>query len=135
VALANARLGAVHGFAAPLGGMYDAAHGALCAALLPAVTAANLKALKERIPDSPAWGRYDGVARILTGNGEATGTDVVAFCESLRRDLGIPRLAELGVKKEEFAIICEKASKASSMKGNPVELTMEELEGILAKAY
>jgi alcohol dehydrogenase class IV len=135
VALANAKLGAVHGFAAPLGGMVEATHGALCAALLPVVTAANLKALRERDPDSEALGRYDGVARILTGRSDAVGDDAALFCEALRRDMGIPRLREQGVKKEEFALACGKAAKASSMKGNPVELTMEELEQILITAY
>ena len=52
--LANAGLGAVHGFAAPLGGMFAAPHGAVCAALLPAVLRVNLRALAARAPDSPA---------------------------------------------------------------------------------
>src|SRR5215213_8761925 len=46
LALANAGLGAVHGFAGPIGGMFSAPHGAVCAALLPFVMAANLKALR-----------------------------------------------------------------------------------------
>ena len=49
LALANAKLGAVHGFAGVLGGMYDAPHGGVCAALLPPVMAANITALRERV--------------------------------------------------------------------------------------
>ena len=38
IALANAKLGAVHGFAGPIGGMFPAPHGAICARLLPVVS-------------------------------------------------------------------------------------------------
>ncbi len=75
------------------------------------------------------------MARILTGRPDASGDDVVTFCETLRHDMGIPGLEAQGVKREEFILACEKAAKASSMKGNPVELTMGELEGILMKAF
>ena len=67
LALANAGLGAVHGFAAPIGGMFPAPHGAVCAALLPHVMAANIRALRERAPESAALARYETVARLLTG--------------------------------------------------------------------
>ena len=67
LALANAGLGAVHGFAGPIGGMFPAPHGAVCAALLPHVMEANLRALRLRQPDSPALARYEAVARLLTG--------------------------------------------------------------------
>src|SRR5690348_5258990 len=48
LALANAGLGAVHGFAAPLGGMFSAPHGALCAAVLPHAMKVNVEALCAR---------------------------------------------------------------------------------------
>jgi len=67
IALANARLGAVHGFAGPLGGMTNAPHGVICGRLLPYVMHANVRALRDRAIDSPALSRFDEVARILTG--------------------------------------------------------------------
>ena len=72
LALANAGLGAAHGFAGPVGGMFHAPHGAVCAALLPHVMEANVRALGEREPDSLALRRYDEVAQILTGKTNAT---------------------------------------------------------------
>ena len=67
LALANSGLGAVHGFASPIGGMFPAPHGAICAALLPRVMEINTRALRERMPDGEALRRYDRVATLLTG--------------------------------------------------------------------
>ena len=67
MALANAKLGAVHGFAGPLGGLFPAPHGMICARLLPFVVEANVRALQMREPDSPVLKRYDEVAQLLTG--------------------------------------------------------------------
>jgi alcohol dehydrogenase class IV len=134
-ALANAKLGAVHGFAAVLGGMYKATHGAVCAALLPAVTRANLKALSERTPEHPARKRYEEVACLLAGPGEANPKTAADICEEFRKAFVIPALSEQGVQREDFDRIVEAAAKASSMKGNPVDLTKEEMLGILDAAY
>src|SRR5205807_1153012 len=77
LALANAGLGAVHGFAAPIGGMFPAPHGAVCAALLPQVMEVNLRALRQRAPQSEALARFVEIARILTGRAEADANDGV----------------------------------------------------------
>jgi alcohol dehydrogenase class IV len=134
LALANAGLGAVHGFAGPLGGMFDAPHGAVCAALLAPVTAANLSALATRAPESPALARYREAARIVTGNPAATAPDLVPWLLDLVRRLGIPRLGHYDIGPADFAAIAGKASQASSMKGNPIGLTPEELMRVLAEA-
>jgi len=134
MALANAGLGAVHGFAAVLGGTVQAPHGALCARLLPAVMTANIEALERREPQNHALARYTLTARILTGFERAEARDGVRWVEELARDLAIPPLRECGVSSSDFAVICENASKASSMKGNPITLTAEELKEILERA-
>lgn len=134
IALANAKLGAVHGFAAPLGGEFHAPHGMVCAALLPHVMRANLRALRERMPDSPALPAYAEVARILTGSPAATPEHGVAWVERLCQQLHIPGLAEMGVEAKDFQSLAEKAARASSMKGNPVTLTNDELLRLLKKA-
>jgi alcohol dehydrogenase class IV len=134
LALANAKLGAVHGFAGPLGGMYDAPHGALCAALLPFVMEANINALQSRASESPAMNRYDEVARLITGSSAARAADGIAWVQKLCLKLQVQPLAAYGIEEKDFTDIVAKSRKASSMKGNPIELTKEELLEILQKA-
>jgi alcohol dehydrogenase class IV len=134
LSLANAKLGAVHGFAGPMGGMYKAAHGALCAALLPFVMEANVRALESRIAESTALDRYDEVARLITELPAARAEDAITWIRHLCVQLEIKPLAAYGIKEKDFTDIVEKACNASSMKGNPVELTKDELLEILQKA-
>lgn len=133
MALANAGLGAVHGFAAPIGGSFPAPHGAVCAALLPAVVRANLRALRERAPGSAALARYGEAARILVGP-DAGADELADWLDELRRELEIPPLSAYGIGEEHVAELCEKAARASSMKANPAVLTPDELAGILREA-
>ncbi len=134
LALANAGLGAVHGFAGPLGGMFPAPHGALCAALLPHVMETNLRALRARQAGSDALLRYDEVARVVTGDRSAAAETGVAWVRELVRDVQIPALSTYGVKEEHVAEVVEKAEKASSMKANPIVLTRDELAVTLRRA-
>src|SRR5579872_771325 len=134
LALANAGLGAVHGFAAPLGGMFSAPHGALCAAVLPYAMDVNVKALLARAPAGEALFRYDAVARLLTGNPLATAPDGVVWIGALCRKLEIPRLQAYGVQSQHVPELVEAAQKTSSMKGNPIALTNEELSEIVLRA-
>lgn len=134
LALANAGLGAVHGFAAPIGGMFPAPHGAVCAALLPPVMAANVRALRERQPASPVRARFAEVARLLTDRPQATAEDGIVWVRELCRDLEIPPLRTCGVSEGDVPAVVEKAALASSMKANPIALTHEELAGVLAEA-
>jgi alcohol dehydrogenase class IV len=126
LALANAGLGVVHGFAAPLGGMLEAPHGALCAAVLPYGMAMNIRALRERVPESDALARYAEVAGILTGSAHAEPEDGAAWVRELCKQLAIPPLHAYGLHSEQIPQLAEQALKASSMKANPIPLTMEE---------
>jgi alcohol dehydrogenase class IV len=134
LALANAKLGAVHGFAGPMGGMFHAPHGAICGRLLPYVMSANVQALHEREPGNSAIIRYDEVAQILIGTPKATAHDGVSWVRALCSALDIPPLSAHGVTEADFPAIIEKAANSSSMKGNPVRLTTEEMESILKQA-
>jgi alcohol dehydrogenase class IV len=127
--LANSGLGAVHGFAAPLGGMWKAPHGAVCAALLPAVMRANIAALAKRSLQSPSLSRYRELSDLL-----AHGGDSVAWTATLAKALGIPGLSALGVRSDDVPLLVEKAKIASSMRGNPIVLTDEELTTIVRES-
>jgi len=131
MALANAALGAVHGFAGPLGGMLHAPHGAICARLIPLVMHANLRALRTRQPENPAIDRYTQIARILTGKKTAAAQDGVDWVGDLVSELNIPALGMLGMDLAQIPEAVEKTLKASSFKGNPIALTAEELSLIL----
>ncbi len=127
--LANSGLGAVHGFAAPLGGMWKAPHGAVCAALLPPVMAANVAALEQRAPQSPSLHRYRELNDLL-----AHGKDAARWVADLTSALAIPKLAAFGVQPHEVPLLVERAKAASSMRGNPIVLTDEELTSIVHAA-
>ncbi len=134
LSLANAKLGGVHGFAGVLGGMFHAPHGAICARLLPHIMAVNVRALKERQPDSDALRRYDEIGRIFTGQSNATADDGVAWVSELGEALQIPPLSAYGVSPADFPTLIEKSANASSMQGNPIKLTPDELQEVLARA-
>ncbi len=134
LALANAGLGAVHGFAAPIGGRFDAPHGAVCGRLLPSVVAVNVAALRERAPGSSALARYDEVAQIVTSGPGATADDLVSWLARLVETLGVPRLSAYGLGAGDVPDLVAAASIASSMRANPIRLTPEELARALESA-
>ncbi len=134
MALANAGLGAVHGFAGPVGGMFAAPHGAVCACLLPPVVMVNARALTQREPGHPALARYQEIAEIITGKTGATISDLSGWLEDLRVALAIPSLGQFGVKEKDLPVLVEKGAVASSMKANPIALSSEELREILEMA-
>jgi alcohol dehydrogenase class IV len=135
LALANSGLGAVHGFAGPIGGMFNAPHGLVCGILLPFVMEANIEALRHRAPSSIALSRYHEVGRLLSGSVRAIAADGLAWIKSISQKLNVPTLSSLGIPKESITEIAAKTAKASSTKANPIELTLPELEAILEAAW
>jgi alcohol dehydrogenase class IV len=134
IALANAKLGAVHGVAGVVGGMVDAPHGAVCAALLAPVVEANVRALREREPGCPGLRRYAEVAPLLTGRADATVEDAVTWLRETVAALDVPPLRAVGLRPAQYAEVAEKAAHSNSMQGNPVRLTAEELDAVLHAA-
>ena len=133
-ALANAKLGAVHGFAGVIGGMYHAPHGVICAALLPSAMKVNIQVLLKRDPESPILSRYERISQILTGNADSKAEEGVEFVWQLNTDLSIPNLSMYGVTEDAFPEIIVKAAGSSSMKGNPIPLNPDELISIMEMA-
>jgi alcohol dehydrogenase class IV len=134
LALANARLGAVHGIAGPLGGAFPVPHGAACAALLAPVAAANVRALRERDPGAPALARYAEAAAMLGGGEDAAPEDASRLLAGLAARLGVAPLASFGVRRGDLPELARKAMLAGSMRGNPVALTHDEIAAILEAA-
>jgi len=134
LALANAKLGAVHGLAGPIGGQIPAPHGAICASLLPHVMAANISALTDRYPDYPSLERYAMVGRLLSGNPDANAETAIQWVQNFCLHAKIQSLSTFGLTESHFSTIIEKSLKASSMKGNPITLTENELRNILQRS-
>jgi len=134
LALANSGLGAVHGIAGPFGGAFHAPHGAVCAALLAPITAVNLQALAARAPDSPALARYGEAAALCTGNSGAMAAELVEWLRALVAKLNIPGLATYDFGEADFDTLIPQSQAASSMKGNPIILTDDELRQALRAA-
>ena len=132
--LANAGLGAVHGFAAPVGGMFEAPHGAVCAALLPATLEVNLRALRARAPSHPALPRFQEVAVLLTGRADARAEEGITWVRELCQALGVPGLGRYGLTEADVPRLVTRAKAASSMKANPLPLTDEELTEIALRS-
>jgi len=140
LSLANAKLGAVHGFSGTLGGLLHAPHGAICAALLPHCCAINVEALEGRVTaEDPACAekyleRYAQIARTVTDDPGATVAEGVAALAALVKACGVPGLGAFGLTEGDFDDVVAKSKESSSMKGNPVALSDEELKDMLRRA-
>jgi len=126
IALANAGLGAVHGFAGVIGGQTGAAHGAICGALLVPVLEANLHALPNASPGA------ERIAWVMGQISEVFGT--VQDFRDWARENGLPRLEALGVTSQMHDSLAHEARLSSSYKANPVDLDLHTLRAILQSA-
>jgi alcohol dehydrogenase class IV len=131
LALANAKLGAVHGIAGVVGGVTGGPHGAICAALLPASVTVTVAALRSRDPSSVALRRFTEAARLVTGNDTARVEDLVAWVRDTCQHLSIPGLSAHGLLADDIEHVVLAAARSSSMKGHPIELTTDELSSIV----
>ncbi|NHQ75199.1 iron-containing alcohol dehydrogenase [Roseovarius gahaiensis] len=129
LALANAGLGAVHGLAGPIGGLTGAPHGAVCGRLLPFVLQRNAQGatgeLATRLAEIRGW-----IAQAF----ECAPDEATQALADWSARSGLPGLAEMGVHSGDYATLAEAALAASSMKGNPVELSQADLIAVLEQA-
>jgi alcohol dehydrogenase class IV len=137
MALANAKLGAVHGLAGVIGGAADVPHGIACAALLVPVIEANVRALRSGRRGDPGLApldRYAEAGRLLTGQPGATVEDGLAWIRETLALLAVPGLAAFGLRPEHADDVAAKAMTSSSMQGNPVTLSQGELNAIVLQS-
>lgn len=133
LALANTKLGAVHGFAGALGGITGASHGAICGTLLPYVTESNIRALTNAKQEA-SLDRYTDIARWVTDKPDASHDALIQWLYDVVADLSIPSLGTLGLKETDIDAVVAQSQKSSSMKGNPITLSQDMLTSILQTA-
>lgn len=131
LALANAGLGAVHGLASPIGGRFDAPHGAVCGILLAPAMEVNLRAMARA---GRSVQRFEEVAQILTGRRSAEAKHGIAWIRELVAVLEIPRLSHYGIAGSDAEELGLAALSTSSMKANPVTLARQEVAEIVRTA-
>jgi alcohol dehydrogenase class IV len=141
ISLANAKLGAVHGLAGVVGGTGQVPHGVACAALLVPVIEANVRALRSGPPGSEGGSggervlaKYAEVARLLTGAPDASVEDGLAWIRETIARLAVPGLAAYGVRPADAGDIAADAARSSSMRGNPVPLSDDDLRAVVRGA-
>lgn len=134
LSLANAGLGAVHGLAAPIGGMFPAPHGAVCACLLPLVFQLNLHKAKQEGNNPGLLERLNRIGQLLLGDPSAGAAEAESRLFELRQHLHIPPLSNYGVQGSDLVEIASQGLKASSMKANPIPLNRDELVNLLQQA-
>jgi alcohol dehydrogenase class IV len=134
MALANAKLGAVHGLAGVIGGTADVPHGLACAALLVPVIEANVRALQAQETGQAVIERYAEAAGLLTGKPGASVADGLAWIRETLVLFAVPGLAAFGFSAGQIDDVAAKALTSSSMQGNPVPLSRDDLTAILREA-
>ena len=131
MAMASARLGAVHGMAHPLGARYHIPHGVLCGLLLPYAMAYNLPY---------ATHKYAVIASLLEQDTAGLDTKeaarvAVEHVRELIEKVGIPpHLSEFGVRPDELDPIIADSLPSGSLKHNPRPLEAEDVRNILLAA-
>lgn len=133
LALANSGLGVVHGFAAAIGGMYpNARHGEICASILPAAFKVNRLACEGNPEYLATSQKINTISKLLSGNDRQPGEEILS---DMNYRMHIPSLSVLGITRSDFQTITEKAFRSSSMKGNPIPLTSQDLLKILEMSF
>ena len=138
ICLTNTSLGAVHGIAAPLGACIPAPHGAICAALLSPVIAANVRALRAQSSGHPALARYADIGRAMAEDPALPDAQAIAACIErtgrLAREVGVTSLGRFGLTREIIPGVATLACRSNSIRANPVKLSEEALAAAMVAA-
>ncbi len=137
ICLANAGLGAVHGFASPIGGMFSIPHGVICGALLAPVIEENIRNMISQVPFSEALTKYNRIGEIVSNlifeDIREGASRVIEYTQNMTKLLKIPKLSKYGLAEKFFEKIIEKVKQSSSIRYNPVALSDDSLYRILKK--
>jgi alcohol dehydrogenase class IV len=133
ICLANAGLGAVHGFASSIGGLYDVPHGLICGTLMAVTNELTLRKLLKTGSGITALKKYATLGEIFTGGQnksvEEKASEFITYLHELTGKLNLPGLNKSGVRVNDFPEIC----RNTGMKNNPVKLDEADLTEILER--
>jgi alcohol dehydrogenase class IV len=131
ICLANAGLGAVHGFASSVGGMYDLPHGLICGSLMSKANQVNVRELRKAGNNPLALKKYANLGEIFlqeTGRTDDFYIDgFIDYLYEITEELQLTGLKNLTLDENEIESVCLK----TDVKSNPVSLTLENLKEIL----
>jgi alcohol dehydrogenase class IV len=131
ITLANANLGAVHGFASSIGGLFNIPHGVVCGTLMGATNRVTIEKLKQAGTNHAALIKYALLGKMFTEQENKTDDWYrEAFLDTIEQwteTFALPRLSKFGVKQSDIS----KIAGSTDSKANPVKLEMDEYISIL----
>lgn len=133
--LANAGLGVVHGFAGPLGSLYNIPHGLICGILAEPAARASIERLRRMGPDGEeALRKYSRIGAIIGGKHAASVAEGCDLLLATLREwsiiLKLPSLRLRGAQVDDV----DKILAGTGVKFSPAPLDKDELRGILKAA-
>ncbi len=133
ICLANAGLGAVHGFASSIGGMYNIPHGLICGTLMAPSNEINVRELREKSTNPAALNKYALLGKLFLGEkGKSDDYYIDGFIQYLyiiANDLHLTNFKKYGLEEKDIGLISAK----TEIKNNPVKLAVEDLSEIMLK--
>ena len=132
IALANAGLGLVHGFAGPIGGRCAMPHGEVCGTLLGEVTRRTIEVLfEDAARQHVALEKFGRAGALLSGRSAHSMREdclsLVATLEGWVERFQMPRLSRYGMTVDDLPRILDK----SNGKNSPVTLNRAQMSAIL----
>ncbi|MFA9388773.1 MAG: iron-containing alcohol dehydrogenase [Prolixibacteraceae bacterium] len=130
ITLANAGLGVVHGFAQPLGSLYNLPHGVACGTLMGAANRITVEKLKED-NNQQVLKKYEQVAQLFSSaeKQENKIDDLLNYIDRLSAEFRLPKLADFGISAADFPEIIAH----TGLKNHPINLNPEDLTWILTQ--
>jgi len=135
ICLANAGLGAVHGFASSIGGLYNIPHGVICGTLMAVTNELNIKKIRKGYGNPGALSKYAVLGEMfLDEKGKSEDHYIDGFIDYLRLltdELHLSGLKKYGIKEDDLQIICSQ----TEIKNNPAKLETSDLMEILLERF
>jgi alcohol dehydrogenase class IV len=131
IALSNAGLGLVHGFASALGGFINIPHGIVCGTLMGAVNRRNVEMLCDGDSSNVAFAKYVSAGKIFVRDNnksdEYYARTFIDHIDELIAIMKLPRLGKYGLESGQI----DKIIDSTSLKDNPVSLDKSDMRNIL----